>query len=290
MTYLPTPSLDLATRLCYRFSYMADIGMTSRGPLGDGANTAVESVPRTQSLTDELFAKLEARIRSGELKPGSRLPTQKEIAESENVSRTVVREAVARLAAQGLTVSRQGSGVYVAHSAEFRALQINRDELSELADVIKLLEIRLGVETEMAGFAAARRTTADIGALQDALAKMVAAAGDPVEAARADRAFHLAIARATQNDYFVRFIDFLGLRLVPPRSLYLGDGPQEAHDEYVAKVRSEHDAIVDAIIRMDSARAREAARSHMHESLTRHSLLSASAKAHEDGSGSESGH
>jgi DNA-binding FadR family transcriptional regulator len=267
---------------------MADIGMTSRSSLGERADRAVDSGPRTQSLTDELFAKLEARIRSGQLKPGSRLPTQKEIAESENVSRTVVREAVARLAAQGLTVSRQGSGVYVAHTAEFRALQINRDELSELADVIKLLEIRLGVETEMAGFAAARRTTADIGALQDALAGMVAAAGDPVEAAKADREFHLAIARATQNDYYVRFIDFLGLRLVPPRSLYLGDGPQEAHDDYVAKVRSEHEAIVDAIIRMDSTRAREAARAHMHESLTRHSLLSASAKVHDGNEASAS--
>jgi DNA-binding FadR family transcriptional regulator len=260
---------------------MVDIRMTSSDSAEEVADLAQDTAPRTQSLTDELFGRLEARIRSGELQPGSRLPTQREIAESENVSRTVVREAVARLAAQGLTVSRQGSGVFVSQAAEFRALQINRDELSELADVIKLLEIRLAVETEMAGFAAARRTTADIGELQSALARMEAAAGDPVEAAKADRLFHLAIARATQNDYYVRFIDFLGLRLVPPRSLYLGDGPQEAHDAYVAKVRAEHGAIVDAIIRMDSLRAREAARAHMQESLTRHSLLSASARAHD---------
>ena len=239
---------------------------------------ADDPAPRAASLTDTLFEKLEQKIRSGELAPGSRLPTQNEIALSENVSRTVVREAVARLGAQGLTVSRQGSGVYVADTAEYRALQITRGELNELSDVIKLLEIRLGVETEMAGLAAARRTTADIGALQEALHRMERSVNDPVAAARADRDFHLAIARATQNEYYVRFIDFLGLRLVPPRTFFVRDQSDDAQAGYSERVRSEHDAVVDAIIRMDTARAREAARHHMQESLTRHSMLSAMAK------------
>ncbi len=257
--------------------YASEISMTSRDDAqaarassGDGEGV------RTGSLTKDLFAKLEAQIRSGALPAGARLPSQKEIALSERVSRTVVREAVARLTAHGLTVSRQGAGVFVAETAEYRAFQITRDEIQELADVIKLLEIRMAVETEMAGLAAARRTTADIGAIQDALAEMAAVAADPAAAARADAAFHLAIARATQNEYYPRFVEFLGLRLVPSRTLYLGDKPREAHQSYAAKVLGEHEAIVDAIIRMDSVRAREAARRHMHESLTRHSTLSAS--------------
>jgi len=256
--------------------------MTSRvntAPPSEGADTD-ENV-RSASLTDELFTKFEAQIRSGALAPGARLPTQKEIALAENVSRTVVREAVARLAAQGLTVSRQGSGVFVAENAEYRAFQIGREELSELADVIKLLEMRLGIETEMAGLAAARRTTADIGAIQEALQDMAELSGDPVAAARADAAFHLAIARATQNDYYVRFVDFLGLRMVPPRNLYLRDQPEEVHQDYASRVHQEHEAILEAIIRMDPARAREAARHHMQESLTRHSMLSASTKMRE---------
>lgn len=242
---------------------------------------AAGAAPRGAALTDALFSKLAGKIRAGDHPPGSRLPAQKEIALSEGVSRTVVREAIARLGAQGLTVSRQGSGVYVAEGAEYQALQITRSELNELADVIKLLEIRLGVETEMAGLAAARRTTADIGALQRALNEMDNSASDPIAAARADRDFHLAIARATQNEYYVRFIDFLGSRLVPPRNLYLRDQPDDAHVGYARKVRAEHEAVVDAIIRMDSARAREAARHHMQESLTRHSVLSATAEVRE---------
>lgn len=225
------------------------------------------------SMSDTLFRKLEQRILSGEMPPGSRFPTQKEICEDENVSRTVVREAVARLASQGLTTSRQGSGVFVAETAPYRAFQVTRDELSELADLIKLLEMRLAVETEMASLAAARRTTADIGAIREALIRMDEAGDDAQAAAKADSEFHLAIARATQNEYFVRLVDFLGVRLVPPRSLYLHDKPQE-EKAYAAKVRGEHEAMLDAIIRMDSAKAREAARNHMQESLSRHSQLS----------------
>ena len=254
--------------------------MTSRSAPAQVMATGIghDESARATSLTDDLYAKLEARIRSGEWQPGTRLPTQKAIAETEEVSRTVVREAVARLTAQGLAISRQGSGMFVADTAEYRAFQITRDEVNELADIVKLLEMRLGVETEMAGLAAARRTTADIGAIQDALQAMQDLQGDPVAAAKADTAFHLAIARATQNDYYARFVEFLGLRLVPPRNLYLRDQPAEAHHAYAAKVHAEHEAILEAIVRMDPQRARDAARHHMQESLTRHSMLSASAR------------
>lgn len=225
------------------------------------------------SLTDSLFAKLEERIRTGEMPPGTRFPTQLEISAAENVSRTVVREAVARLSAQGLTTSRQGSGVFVAETAQYRAFQVTREEMGELTDVIKLLEMRLAFETEMASLAAARRTTADIGAIRDALRRMEEVNEDPEAAARADSAFHLAIARATQNHYYERMIEFLGLRLVPPRNLYLRGQSEEAHRAYAAKVHGEHEAILEAIVRMDTNRAREAARHHMQESLSRHSRL-----------------
>lgn len=232
----------------------------------------------SDSLTDRLYESLERQIRSGAWPPGSRLPSQKEVAETESVSRTVVREAFARLSAQGLTLSRQGSGVYVAESAPYRAFQVTREELVELADVIKLLEIRLAVEAEMAALAASRRTTADIVAIRDALERMAQTGGDAEAAARADSEFHLAIARATQNDYYVRIIDFLGVRLVPPRTLYLRDESEEGHRRYAEMIHREHDAILDAIVRMDPATARQCARQHMQESLNRHSRLSTVAR------------
>lgn len=232
----------------------------------------------TPLLSDTLYRKLEERIVTGAMPPGSRFPTQREICAAENVSRTVVREAVARLTAQGLTTSRQGAGVFVSDTARYRAFQITRDELNELADVVKLLEMRLAVETEMASLAAARRTTADIGAIRGALSRMEAAGKDADAAAIADGEFHMAIARATQNDYFVRLAEFLGVRLIPPRSLYIRDSSDEAHAAYAAKVHAEHEAVLDAIVRMDSTKARDAARQHMQESLSRHARLSEIAK------------
>jgi DNA-binding FadR family transcriptional regulator len=228
---------------------------------------------KVPSLADALFSKLETRIVSGELAPGSRFPSQKEIAEAEQVSRTVVREAVARLAAQGFAVSRQGSGVYVSDNARYRAFQVTREELSELSDVIKLLEMRLAIETEMAALAAARRTVEDISAMRNALRRMADVSADPAASAQADAAFHMTIARATKNDYYVRIIDFLGVRLVPPRSLYLRDQPAVSHRSYVAKVDAEHQAILDSIVHMDANRARATARRHMQESLNRHTAL-----------------
>lgn len=227
----------------------------------------------SESLTDRLYERLEEQIRSGALVPGSRLPSQKDVAADESVSRTVVREAFARLAAQGLTFSRQGSGVFVAEDARYRAFQVTRDELTELADVIRLLEIRLAIETEMAAMAASRRTTADIVAIRAALDQMAELSGDAEASARADTEFHLAIARATQNDYYVRIIDFLGVRLVPSRTLYLRDASAEQHRSYSMLIHDEHDDIFDAIVRMDPTSARECARRHMQESLNRHSRL-----------------
>lgn len=229
---------------------------------------------RAASLADVLYEKLKADIVSGLMLPGAKLPPQKDIAEQQEVSRTVVREAVARLEAQGYAVSRQGSGVYVADGARYQAFQVTREELSEIADIIKLLEMRLAIETEMAGLAAARRDQQDIAAMRAAYKRMREVSDDPQASAEADTQFHMAVARATKNDNFVRFIEFLGVRLVPPRSLYLRDQPSDAHEAYAGKVHNEHDAVLNAIVRMDIEGARAAARLHMQESLMRHSELS----------------
>src|SRR3546814_8840143 len=98
---------------------------------------------------------------------GSRFPTEKEITETFGVSRTVVREAYSRLAARGLLVSRRGSGAYVPDGAQYRAFQVTAEEIGEIDDVLRLLEMRMGFEVEMADLAARRRTDADLAALRD---------------------------------------------------------------------------------------------------------------------------
>lgn len=228
---------------------------------------------KTASLTDIVFSRLEARILSGEWAPGDRLPTQKDLAGHEAVSRTVVREAVARLEAQGMATARQGAGVFVTDDARYRAFQVTQAEMSDLTDVIRLLEMRLAVETEMAALAAMRRSVDDIRSMRAALAAIQNVSDDLEAASEADTQFHIAIARASKNEYFTRFCEFLGVRLVPPRALALRGNPEESPQDYARRVNEQHIAIVDAIARLDPEGARAAARQHVQHSLARHMRL-----------------
>lgn len=232
----------------------------------------MRAVPRTSSLSDALFVKLEEEIRGGRFSPGDRLPTEKEMAEREGVSRTVVREAVARLSAQGLAQARHGSGLYVSAMAGFPAFQISPDELTEVDDLLKLLELRGGVEAEMASLAALRRTEGQLREMRACLTKIEEAAATEL-AVEADAEFHAVISRAAGNVYFERFLEFLGARLVPPRSLLLEGQPAEAHHAYARVLAIEHDEIFVAIAEKDQVRAQNAARQHMTNSFNRHAML-----------------
>ena len=137
------------------------------------------------------------------------------------VSRTVVREAVAALRADGLVVTRQGVGAFVADHVR-RPFRIDFDEHSPLREVLNVMELRTGVEIEAAGLAAERATPAQTE--EDRRALRRDRGGDRPRRDRAvdqDFAFHCAIADATGNPQFRRFLEYLG-RFVIPRQHGLG--------------------------------------------------------------------
>jgi len=235
----------------------------------DLKNVTTLGNPNRRSLADQLYGDLRERIRSGELQPGERLPTEKDFTEAFAVSRTTVREALARLAAEGMVQARQGVGVYVTETARYEAFQIRKDELESLEDVHRLLELRLAIETEMAALAAARRTKGDVRDLHRKLAA-INAADTSDAAARADADLHSSIARAAHNAYFERILTFIGTRLVPPRALVIQARDEQESGAYAALLDAEHRAIVDAIEAGDEAAARMAMRCHLSESLSRH--------------------
>jgi DNA-binding FadR family transcriptional regulator len=228
------------------------------------------AVAKRRSLVDDIFEDFSERIRTGKLAPGSRLPTEKDLSIELSVSRTVVREAMARLTVQGFTVPRQGAGVFVADGARYEAFQVTPQELGAIEDVLKLLEMRLAIETEMASLAAERRTDADLVELRRNLDAMSPEADGVDESVEADVGFHRAIARASGNQYFERFIDFLGVRLVPLRKVYLQGSEGARHRDYLRGIWREHEMIYEAIAKGDPAAARTAARRHMTLSLKRH--------------------
>ena len=222
------------------------------------------------NLTEELVRRLATEIEGGKLAPGAKLPTEHEIMTASGVSRTVVREAIAALRAQGLVVTRQGVGAFVSPEVERRPFRIDPDEVNSLAEVLHIMELRLGAETEAAGLAAERRTKAQLAEIERRLRAVDQAIEHGENAVDADFAFHKAIFAATGNLHFMRFLEFLGRLIFPRQALRAGFGSPDEQRAYLECIQDEHGAIVAAISAREPAQARTAARRHLANSLDRY--------------------
>jgi GntR family transcriptional regulator, transcriptional repressor for pyruvate dehydrogenase complex len=228
------------------------------------------SPPR--SLTHELVARLTADITGGKLPPGSRLPTEQALIAATGVSRTVVREAVAALRAEGLVVTRQGVGAFVPANAR-RPFRVDFDQLSSLREVLDVMELRTGIETEAAGLAAERASPLQVRAIVDCLQAVDAALKRGEDAIDQDFALHCSIADATGNPQFRRFMEHLGRFIIPRQTIRGGPGmPKRAYSETFQK---EHRDIVQAIRSGAVSQARAAMRRHLGNSRKRYQRLAA---------------
>src|SRR6266404_4624979 len=131
--------------------------------------SVTQPLPAPRSLTGELAARLTDDITSGKIPPGSQLPTEQELSAATGVSRTVVREAVAALRADGLVITRQGLGAFVAPDVQRRPFRIDPGELKSGTDVLQILELRMSLEIEASGLAAERRMPKDLAQVKAAL-------------------------------------------------------------------------------------------------------------------------
>ncbi len=123
--------------------------------------SSVEAVRRRpRSLALELVEVLGDRIRDGSLSPGDKLPTEADFMAEFGVSRTVVREAISKLQAGGLVQTRHGIGTFVIGLGEAAPFKLAPEQFATLRDVIAVLELRIGIETEAASLAAQRRNAA----------------------------------------------------------------------------------------------------------------------------------
>jgi DNA-binding FadR family transcriptional regulator len=223
-------------------------------------------------LGHELVERITADIASGKLPPGARLPTEQEIIASTGVSRTVVREAVAALRAQGLVVTRQGVGAFVAEDTR-RPFHIDEDKLRSIQELLQVIELRIGVEVEAAGLAADRASEADRAAIVDACAVIDQAMSRSDNFVEEDFAFHRTIATATANPQFINFLQYLGGLLVPRQLQLKSPHEIEAKRAYFAKVQREHYDIRDAILASAASTARSAMRRHLENSRKKYQKL-----------------
>ena len=224
---------------------------------------------RPRSLALELVASLSERIRDGRLGVGAKIPTEAAIMAEFDVSRTVVREALSKLQAAGLVETRHGIGTFVLGLGEDAGFKISHEQYSTLQDVVAVLELRIGLETEAAALAAQRRTDANLEAMRRALDALGAALEQGEDAVAADFQFHQEIARATQNDHFADLMTTLGSRIIPRARLEPVQAMTDERREYLRRVNGEHESIFDAIETQDAEGARAAMRTHLANSRER---------------------
>jgi GntR family transcriptional repressor for pyruvate dehydrogenase complex len=231
-----------------------------------------EPRPAQRSLAHELIERMTADITSGKLAPGEKLPTEQELIAASGVSRTVVREAVAALRAEGLVMTRQGVGAFVADNTR-RPFRIDLDELKSLRETLQVMELRTGIEIEAAGLAAERATAAEKKRIAAAFAAIDAAIARDETAVDEDFAFHASIASSAGNPQFIRFLEYLGRVIIPRQNLSVATRSHTAHKAYLQKIQKEHRDILDAIRSGDVARARSAMQRHMLNSRKRYQKM-----------------
>jgi DNA-binding FadR family transcriptional regulator len=225
---------------------------------------------KPRSLALDLVQALGGRIREGQLAPGDKLPTEAAIMAEFTVSRTVVREAISKLQAAGQVETRHGVGTFVLGAGAAPGFAISPEQYSTLRDVIAVLELRIGVETEAAALAAQRREPDNLVRLRQALDALVAGVEAGQDTVAADFQFHLEVARATQNSHFAELINTLGSMIIPrARLVEPSAAPSEERLAYLRRVNAEHESIFDAIAAQDSEAARAAMRTHLVNSRER---------------------
>ncbi|GAB3472844.1 FadR/GntR family transcriptional regulator [Nocardiopsis coralliicola] len=216
--------------------------------------------PRT-SVARRAIEQVKEMIASGSLRPGQRLPTEREFAAQLGLSRSSMREAISALAVLGIVEIRHGSGAYVSSLSPRDLLEAlgSVAEVSSGATLVELMEVRRLLEGHAAAAAAARIGAAGLAEVRAHLDRMER--GGPVEEMiAADHDFHQAIAEASGNAALAAILAGLSSRTFGAR---VWRGHRAA--EVMQRLHAEHQRIYDALEGRDPGAAEAAAAAHVLE-------------------------
>jgi GntR family transcriptional repressor for pyruvate dehydrogenase complex len=237
----------------------------------DGAQETPEA---GGTLADRVTESLLQKIKSGQFAVHARLPSELALAQRYAVSRTVIREAVSRLKSEGLVETRQGSGTVVLGASLSAPFRIDVDASDARQAVLRVIELRRGLEAEMAALAAERRTQAQSEQIMEALGAIDTAMANGQDGVEQDLAFHTAISDATGNPLYTSLLQFL--RQFLRAAISIGRISASERDDFSVQLKQEHGAIADAIARQDAVAARAAAHQHLNNVALRINAADAS--------------
>ncbi|WP_017596400.1 FadR/GntR family transcriptional regulator [Nocardiopsis potens] len=223
----------------------------------DGLRGAAARMPVTRRPVE----RIKEMIAEGELSPGDRLPTERELSAAFGVSRSSLREAVRTLTTLGVLEVRHGAGVYVTGLRPGDLLETFSvlAEISQGDTLIEVLQVRRMLEPAATALAAARATDEQLRRIGAILERMAEGGGER-EAVAADLTFHQAIVQTTGNATLAAINDGLSSRTFNAR---VWSGHREAGQ--TARLRDDHQRIYQALLARDPDAARAAATMHVME-------------------------
>ena len=217
-------------------------------------------VVQRRKLYQDIVGQIGELIREGVLRPGDRLPPERDLAERLQVSRSSLREAMRTLELQGLVVSRPGAGTFVSTGSLDGLISIIASSLANSGDAQgDIFEVRHLLEPEIAALAARRATEEDMGRMIVALEQQEAQLTRGETGVEGDTTFHFAMAQATQNWALVKVISTISDILSKSRdqTLHTPGRPERS--------LASHKQILDTIRRCDPEGARSAMEHHLLE-------------------------
>ena len=218
-------------------------------------------------LPQQVAEHLAGEIREGTLKLGQKLVPEADLCKKYGVSRTVLREAVARLKHDGLLESRQGSGVTVASWENRRAFRLDWINMKDPFSINFIYEMRVLVGVESVALAAIRHKEEDLNRLENLMEEMAEAIRKGEDGAVPHRAFHKSIAEASYNPYLIDFESFLQDRLW--EVLQQARQRTRTTPGLALRVHSEHRLMLDGIASGVASLAREAGSNHLRNAAKR---------------------
>ncbi|MEB3754148.1 FadR family transcriptional regulator [Acinetobacter sp. MD2(2019)] len=223
----------------------------------------------TKKLSQVIVEQFIDKIQSGALAVGEKIPTELELIEQYGVSRSVIREAITELRSLGYVETRHGIGTFVKEQPVEQSFLLSNASLETIHDIVSLLELRISLESESVFLACERRKQIHIDKMKIALDEFESHISSDANdgTVKADYDFHIAIAEASSNQYFVDFLKYLGEKIIPRARVKSIERSPENREEYLKSVHHDHVNIYNAIIDKDGLLARQMMRAHLSKSI-----------------------
>jgi GntR family transcriptional repressor for pyruvate dehydrogenase complex len=217
------------------------------------------------SISDDIVKQVLKQISAGNLQPGQRLPSERELCKQFQTGRSSLREALRCLSIMGVLTARVGEGTTVAaDSSKFLGTVMEWRVITGRFELINLMEVRLALEGLAAASAAERAEPKELAEIEALVTRMRDALEDPKRFGALDLEFHLSMARASRNQALLDMLTMLRGQLAQVVSTVL-----QSKDALPLTLQ-EHEAVVKALLRRNPEAARKAMQVHLTSAIKRY--------------------